>query len=72
MSLLWFYDLLTLNTPHHLWVNETFFNDEFWDNLTCVINAVDNVKARLYIDSRCVFYKKPLLESGTLGPKCNV
>eukprot|EP01086_Lenisia_limosa_P003357 TRINITY_DN17770_c0_g1_i1.p1 TRINITY_DN17770_c0_g1~~TRINITY_DN17770_c0_g1_i1.p1 ORF type:complete len:573 (+),score=203.18 TRINITY_DN17770_c0_g1_i1:233-1720(+) len=29
------------------------------------------MKARLYVDSRCVFFNKPLLESGTLGPKCN-
>ena len=35
------------------------------------VNAVDNVKARLYTDGRCVFYQKPLLESGTLGTKCN-
>ena len=27
--------------------------------------------ARLYVDRRCVFYTKPLFESGTLGPKCN-
>ncbi len=26
---------------------------------------------RLYVDSRCVYFGKPLLESGTLGPKCN-
>lgn len=25
----------------------------------------------LYIDQRCVFYEKPLLESGTLGTKGN-
>ena len=24
------------------------------------------------MDARCVFYEKPLLESGTMGPKCNV
>ena len=28
-------------------------------------------QARLYVDSRCVFYRKPLLESGTLGTKAN-
>ena len=26
----------------------------------------------IYMDRRCVYYRKPLLESGTLGPKCNV
>jgi ubiquitin-activating enzyme E1 len=35
------------------------------------VNAVDNIKARLYVDSRCVWYNKPLLESGTLGTKAN-
>jgi hypothetical protein len=37
-----------------------------------VVNALDNVNARLYVDSRCVSNKKPLLESGTLGPKGHV
>jgi ubiquitin-activating enzyme E1 len=50
---------------------ETVFNDEFWDNLSFVVNAVDNVKARQYVDSKCVFHKKALLESGTLGTKAN-
>lgn len=47
------------------------FNDDFWESLDIVINAVDNVQARLFIDSQCVFYEKALLESGTLGTKCN-
>ena len=40
-------------------------------DLTVVVNALDNVNARLYVDARCVYFCKPLLESGTLGPKCN-
>ncbi|CAM9422602.1 unnamed protein product, partial [Phaeothamnion confervicola] len=51
---------------------ENLFPDAFWEGLDVVTNALDNVKARLYVDSRCVFYGKPLLESGTLGTKCNV
>ncbi len=39
--------------------------------LDLVVNALDNVNARLYVDGRCVYFAKPLLESGTLGPKCN-
>lgn len=35
-------------------------------------NAVDNVKARQYIDGKCVWHCKPLMESGTLGTKANV
>jgi ubiquitin-activating enzyme E1 len=43
----------------------------FWKNLDVVINAVDNVHARRYIDDQCCYYQKPLFESGTLGTKCN-
>lgn len=48
------------------------YNDEFFASLDGVTNALDNVKARLYMDQRCVFFQKPLLESGTLGTKGNV
>ncbi|KAL3536559.1 hypothetical protein ACH5RR_005020 [Cinchona calisaya] len=50
---------------------ENVFDDTFWEGLNVVINALDNVNARLYIDQRCVYFQKPLLESGTLGTKCN-
>lgn len=50
---------------------ENVFNTPFWQSLDVVVNALDNVKARLYVDQRCVFFTKPLLESGTLGTKCN-
>lgn len=51
---------------------EDIFNDDFWNALDFVTNALDNVEARTYVDRRCVFFKKPLLESGTLGTKGNV
>lgn len=51
---------------------EAQFDDEFWDSLHAVTNALDNVQARLYVDGRCVYYKRPLLEAGTLGTKGNV
>lgn len=47
------------------------FNDDFWTNLEFVVNAVDNVKARQYVDGQCVWFEKPLFESGTLGTKCH-
>jgi len=50
---------------------ENVFDDAFWEGLDVVVNALDNVNARLYVDSRCVYFQKPLLESGTLGTKCN-
>jgi ubiquitin-activating enzyme E1 len=50
---------------------EATFNDPFWESIDFVVNAVDNINARLYVDARCVWYEKPLLESGTLGTKAN-
>lgn len=51
---------------------DNIFTDKFFEDLTIVTNALDNVQARLYIDQRCVSAKTPLLESGTLGPKGHV
>ncbi|KAL5337729.1 hypothetical protein BJX70DRAFT_368601 [Aspergillus crustosus] len=50
---------------------EDVFNEDFWEGLDGVTNALDNVEARTYVDRRCVFFRKPLLESGTLGTKGN-
>lgn len=51
---------------------EHIFNDRFFESLSLVANALDNVQARRYVDRRCVATKRPLLESGTLGPKGHV
>ncbi|XP_058075084.1 ubiquitin-activating enzyme E1 2-like isoform X2 [Magnolia sinica] len=50
---------------------ENVFDDAFWESLDAVVNALDNVNARIYMDMRCLYFQKPLLESGTLGAKCN-
>lgn len=50
---------------------EGVYNASFWNDMNIVVNALDNVQARKYVDSRCVLFKKPLLESGTLGTKGN-
>jgi len=50
---------------------EAVFGHEFFEPLDSVVNALDNVEARTYVDRRCVFFRKPLLESGTLGTKGN-
>lgn len=50
---------------------ENVFDEPFWERLDGVTNALDNVDARTYVDRRCVFFQKPLLESGTLGTKGN-
>lgn len=51
---------------------EDIFNEQFWGGLDGVQNALDNVSARLYVDSKCILFQKPLLEPGTMGPKGNV
>lgn len=50
---------------------EHIFGDDFYDTLSGVCTALDNVEARLYVDQRCIFYRLPMLESGTLGTKGN-
>lgn len=51
---------------------EDVYNDDFFEELDGVCNALDNIDARVYMDRRCVYYHKPLIESGTLGTKGNV
>jgi len=51
---------------------EHIFDDKFFERLDGVVNALDNVKARQYVDRRCVYYQKPLVDSGTLGTKASV
>lgn len=48
------------------------YDRKFYDRMDCVLNALDNVEARIFVDERCVEYGKPLLESGTLGTKGNI
>ncbi|KAI5706082.1 hypothetical protein M8J76_010145 [Diaphorina citri] len=50
---------------------EKVYDDLFFESLDGIANALDNVEARIYMDRRCVYSRKPLLESGTLGTKGN-
>lgn len=52
--------------------SEEIYTDEFIQRQSICLNALDNVKARIYMDQRCVKNHVPLLESGTLGPKGHV
>ena len=61
-------DLQSLVAP----VNEHIFNEKFWNDQTYIINAVDNIQARKYIDNQCTTYGKCLIDSGTLGTKAHV
>lgn len=51
---------------------ETLYTDQFFESQDLVVNALDNVEARRYMDSRCVSTQRALLESGTMGPKGHV
>lgn len=51
---------------------ENVYDDDFFERLDGVANALDNIEARNYMDRRCVYYRLPLLESGTLGTMGNV
>jgi ubiquitin-activating enzyme E1 len=49
------------------------FGDDFWSSsIDIVLNALDNMEARLFVDEQCVAYQKALIDAGTLGPKGNV
>jgi ubiquitin-activating enzyme E1 len=48
-----------------------FYDKKFYSDLTCVMTALDNNISRLFVDSECIKYKIPLLESGTMGTKCS-
>mmetsp|Transcript_5712 Transcript_5712/g.8288 ORF Transcript_5712/g.8288 Transcript_5712/m.8288 type:complete len:1108 (+) Transcript_5712:146-3469(+) len=49
------------------------FDEDFWSKkVDIVLNALDNIDARLYIDSQCVAHGKALVDAGTLGSKGNV
>lgn len=51
---------------------EAKFSNSFFQTLDVVVNALDNVEARLYVDQRCTTNLRPLMESGTLGSKGHV
>lgn len=51
--------------------SEGLLDEKFWNGLDGACTALDNVAARLYIDSQCVLYKKSFVDSGTLGTKGN-
>lgn len=51
---------------------ENYFNSEFHSKIDIYLNALDNVDARIYVDSMAIKYSKPLIDSGTMGSKGNV
>ena len=51
--------------------NIEFTNTILNDNITGVLNALDNIKARKFMDEQCFKFGIPLFESGTTGTKGN-
>ena len=50
----------------------SIFNRQFWESRNIIVNALDNIEARKFVDSKVFLYSKVLFESGTLGNKGNV
>jgi ubiquitin-activating enzyme E1 len=50
---------------------ENIFNENFYNNQEFVLIAVDNVKARNYINKQCTLYRIKLIECGTLGEQAS-
>ena len=50
----------------------SIYNHEFFNKISCVMTALDNIDARLFVDKLCVNNTKALIDSGTLGTKGNV
>lgn len=51
---------------------ESTFSDRFLEGMDIVLNALDNVEARSYMDGRCIQLRKPMIDAGTLGTKGHV
>eukprot|EP01130_Rhizamoeba_saxonica_P004395 TRINITY_DN1799_c0_g3_i1.p1 TRINITY_DN1799_c0_g3~~TRINITY_DN1799_c0_g3_i1.p1 ORF type:complete len:1047 (-),score=255.67 TRINITY_DN1799_c0_g3_i1:38-3178(-) len=51
---------------------EDIYSNDFFIEQTVIVNALDNIEARKYVDSRCVTNGTPLLESGTMGTKGHI
>lgn len=50
---------------------QDIYNDDFYDGIDGVCNALDNLQARIFSDKLCVQHDKPMLDSGTLGTQAN-
>ncbi|XP_068951795.1 ubiquitin-like modifier-activating enzyme 7 isoform X2 [Petaurus breviceps papuanus] len=46
---------------------EHIFGEDFFSSLDGVASALDSFQARKYVSKRCIYYMKPMLESGTQG-----
>ena len=51
---------------------ENYFDEKFHSGIDIYLNALDNIDARIYMDSMAIKYSKPLIDSGTMGSIGNV
>ncbi len=51
--------------------DNTGFTNDIMSRVTGVLNALDNIKARRFMDEQCFKFGIPLFESGTTGTKGN-
>ena len=64
---------INLESLHYEVGNESknYFNNQFWKRQNFILMAVDNLKARKYINSQCVINECKFLECGTFGEKAS-
>jgi molybdopterin/thiamine biosynthesis adenylyltransferase len=48
------------------------YNSDFYNRQDIIMNALDNIQARQFIDQKAIKAGKPLIDSGTLGTKGHV
>ncbi|OAG29325.1 ubiquitin-activating enzyme E1 [Nematocida displodere] len=48
---------------------ETLFNDQFYHGMDILMNALDNIDARLYMDTQAIYHGISMIDTGTLGAK---
>ena len=46
---------------------ENVFNEDFWENQSFIIFAVDSLEARKYIDTKVIIHEKCAIDAGTRG-----
>lgn len=51
--------------------NDREFTEKIFNDKTIIVNALDNIEARKYVDNICFEKNLPLFESGTMGMKGN-
>lgn len=56
-----------LHAHHGNIMDTSQFPPQWWQQFSFVFNALDNIEARRYVNKMCLFFKTPLMESGTTG-----